>query len=94
MHVPCAFLRVNPMSSTLYFVALPFSRTEDGLIPGQAQECQSGYAAMALARSMSRAKGNVGAIAFQRAGDPNVGEFGDAEILLKAGETPDDLSEL
>lgn len=82
------------MTSSVYFVALPFSRTEDGLIPGQAQECQSANAAAALARAMARTKGNVGAIAFQRSGDPNIGEFGDAEILVRAGETPEDLSEL
>jgi hypothetical protein len=81
------------MASTVYFVALPFSRTEDGLIPGQAQECQSANAAAALARTMARSKGNVGAIAFKRAGDPNIGEFGDAEIVLRVGETPEDLSE-
>ncbi|ARP98253.1 hypothetical protein [Pseudorhodoplanes sinuspersici] len=80
------------MASTVYFVAIPFSRTEDDLVPGQAQECQSANAVAALARAMARINGNVGAVAFKRAGDPSIGEFGDAEILLKAGETPEDLS--
>jgi hypothetical protein len=37
---------------------------------------------------------NVGAVAFTRAGDPNVGEFSDAVVLKKFGDVPNDLSEL
>ena len=81
-------------TTTTYFVALPFSASEDGPVPGQAQECQSANAAIALARAMARVKGNLGAVAFKRDGDPNIGEFADAEILVKVGETPDDLDEL
>ncbi|MEW9310638.1 hypothetical protein [Labrys neptuniae] len=33
----------------------------------------------------------VGAIAFSRSGDPDIGYFDDAEILGRYGETPDDL---
>ena len=35
-----------------------------------------------------------GAVAFKRAGDPNVGEFSDAVVLKKFGDVPEDLSEL
>jgi hypothetical protein len=34
------------------------------------------------------------AVAFKRAGDPNVGEFSDAVVLKKFGDVPEDLSEL
>ena len=64
-----------------YYVALPFIRTEDGTAPGEAQECQSEGAA-------------TGAVAFKRAGDPNVGEFSDAVVLKKFGDVPEDLSAL
>ena len=37
---------------------------------------------------------NAGAVAFKRAGDPNVGEFSDAVVLKKFGDVPGDLSEL
>jgi len=37
---------------------------------------------------------NAGAVAFKRAGDPNVGEFSDAVVLKKFGDVPNDLSEL
>jgi hypothetical protein len=40
---------------------------------------------------MSRHEPNVGAIAFSRTGDPNVGEFEDAVILKAFGEVPDDF---
>jgi hypothetical protein len=37
---------------------------------------------------------NAGAVAFKRAGDPNVGEFSDAVVLKKFGDVPEDLSAL
>ncbi len=77
-----------------YYVALPFVRTEDGSAPGAAQECQSEAAAIRRAEGMSREPVNVGAVAFKRAGDPNVGEFSDAVVLKRFGEVPEDLSEL
>ena len=46
-----------------YYVALPFIRSEDGIAPGEAQECQSEGAAIRRAEGMSRNPANVGAIA-------------------------------
>jgi hypothetical protein len=77
-----------------YYVALPFIRTEDGTAPGEAQECQSETAAIRRAEAMSRDPANAGAVAFKRAGNPNVGEFSDAVVLKKFGDVPEDLSEL
>jgi hypothetical protein len=77
-----------------YYVALPFIRTDDGTAPGEAQECQSEAAAIRRAEGMSRDPANAGAVAFKRAGDPNVGEFSDAVVLKKFGDVPEDLSEL
>ena len=77
-----------------YYVALPFIRTEDGTAPGEAQECQSEAAAIRRAEGMSRDPANAGAVAFKRAGDPNVGEFSDAVVLKKFGDVPEDLSAL
>jgi hypothetical protein len=42
----------------------------------------------------SRDPANAGAVAFKRAGDPNVGEFSDAVVLKKFGDVSEDLSEL
>ncbi len=72
----------------------PFIRTDDGTAPGEAQECQSESAAIRRAEGMSRDPANAGAVAFKRAGDPNVGEFSDAVVREKFGDVPEDLSEL
>jgi len=45
-------------------------------------------------RSLSRKPGHVGAVAFSRTGDPAIGEFGDAKVIRKFGEVPEDLSDL
>jgi hypothetical protein len=77
-----------------YYVALPLIRTEDGTAPGETQECPSEGAAIRRTERMSQDAAYAGAVAFRRAGDPNVGEFSDAFVLKKFGDVPDDLSEL
>jgi hypothetical protein len=78
-----------------YHVALPFIRAEDGTIaPGEAIECRNARAAILRAEILSRIQGNVGAIAFSRTGDPDVGKFEDAVVLKKFGEVPSDLTML
>jgi hypothetical protein len=81
-------------TAVTYYVALPFIRTDDGTAPGEAQECQSEASAIRRAEGMSRDPANAGAVAFKRAGDPNVGEFSDAVVLKKFGDVPEDLSAL
>ena len=51
-------------------------------------------AAIGRAEGMSRDPAYAGAVAFKRAGDPNVGEFSDAVVLKKFGDVPEDLSGL
>jgi hypothetical protein len=80
--------------SVTYYVALPFTRTEDGTAPGAAQECPSEGAAIRRAEGLSRDPANAGAVAFKRTGDPNIGEFSDAVVLKRFGDVPKDLSEL
>jgi hypothetical protein len=43
---------------------------------------------------MARTTPNVGALAFKRTGDPNVGQFNDATLLRSFGEVPGNLDEL
>jgi hypothetical protein len=80
------------MADVTYYVALPFTAADDGAAPGEASECQSASAAVRRAEVLSRAPGNIGAIAFSRTGDPSVGEFSDAVVLKTFGEVPNDLS--
>jgi hypothetical protein len=77
-----------------YFVALPFIRTEDGAVPGQAQEMPSEFAAVRRAELMSRDPANAGALAFKRSGDPALGVFDEATILRTFGDVPPNLDEL
>ena len=50
--------------------------------------------ALRRAEMLSRNPGSIGAIAFSRTGDPMIGEFGDAHLLRKFGNVPDDLGGL
>lgn len=77
-----------------YYVALPFVMADDGLALGEAVECLSANAAVMRAEALSRKPGCAGAVAFSRTGDPSSGDFGDANIIRKFGEVPDDLSTL
>jgi hypothetical protein len=79
-------------TTMIYYVAIPFTPAEGGgWAPGQAMECPSASAAIRRAETMSRHEGNVGAVAFSRNGDPNLGEFDDAVILKSFGDVPDDF---
>jgi hypothetical protein len=82
------------MANVTYFVALPFVHAEDAPAPGQAEECPSAANAIRRAEGMARDPKNAGAVAFQRTGDPSLGDFTDAIVLQRFGSVPDDLSEL
>ena len=83
------------MADVTYYVALPFLQDDSGSpVAGTGEECQSSSGAMRRAEIMSKAAGSIGAVAFSRTGDPMMGEFGDAQLLRKFGNVPDDLSAL
>jgi hypothetical protein len=82
------------MSEVTYYVALPFVPSDDGIAAGEATECFSANAAVMRAEALSRKPGHVGALAFSRTGDPSSGDFGDAKVIWKFGEVPEDLSTL
>ncbi len=82
------------MANITYFVALPFVAGDDGPQPGEAVECRSAAEAKSRAASMARDPKHVGALAFERSGDPNEGEFEDAKVLATFGDAPSDLSGL
>jgi hypothetical protein len=83
------------MGDLTYYVAMPFLQDDNGSpVAGPAEECQSSSSALRRAELLSKAAGSIGAIAFSRTGDPMVGEFGDAKLLRKFGDVPDDLSGL
>lgn len=79
------------MASVTYYVVLPFIHDDDGqLVAEQAVEAPSEHSAMSRARAIVGRK--IGTVAFSRTGDPALGDFDDAVILGRYGETPDDLT--
>jgi hypothetical protein len=79
-------------SVMIFYVALPFIPVEEGgLAPGQPLECPNASAAIYRAEAMARNERYAGAVAFSRRGDPDVGEYEDAEVLRTFGEVPDDF---
>jgi hypothetical protein len=83
------------MADVTYYVALPFVQDDSGSpVAGAAEECQSSSTALRRAELLARTPGSLGAVAFSRTGDPMIGEFGDAQLLRKFGNVPDDLSGL
>jgi hypothetical protein len=80
------------MADLTYYVAMPFLQDDTGSpVAGAAEECQSSSSALRRAEILSKAPGSIGAVAFSRTGDPMMGEFGDARLLKKFGNVPDDL---
>jgi hypothetical protein len=75
----------------VYYVALPFARTDGGFAPCEAVECPHAAAAVRRAEAMSHRDGISGAIAFYRRGNPDLGEFEEAEILKTFGDVPEDF---
>ena len=70
------------MADVTYYVALPFLQDEAGSpVAGAAEECQTSSGALRRAEVLSKAAGSIGAV-------------GDARLLKKFGNVPDDLSGL
>jgi hypothetical protein len=78
-----------------YYVALPFVLTDDGVAAGEAVECLSANSPILRAGGASRAGRAMSAQSRSAAArNPATGEFGDAKLIRKFGEVPDDLSAL
>jgi hypothetical protein len=76
------------MDNVIYFVALPFRRSEDdgSIVAGEPVEARSRDQALRLAGTLAATEGNCEAIAFSRKGDPALGDFEDAVIITTVGE--------
>jgi hypothetical protein len=75
------------LAAVTYFVALAFTRSEDGdIVACDPKEAQSADQAIRIAKSLATMEAHCGAIAFSRTGDPMIGEFDDAVVLKTVGE--------
>jgi hypothetical protein len=81
------------MANVTYFVMVPFKDAEGELVAEQGVQCPSEGSAKAQARS-AVARGTVGAIAFKRSGDPNIGEYSEAVLICSEGNLPDGVMEM
>jgi len=80
------------MTSVTYYVALAFTRSEDGdIVACEPKEARSSSQAIRMADTLATTDGNCGAIAFSRTGDPAMGDFADAVILKTVGEVDSGL---
>ncbi|EKS34479.1 hypothetical protein [Afipia broomeae] len=75
-------------------MALPVVLADDGVAAGEAVEYLSANTAVMRAEALWRKPGCAGAVAASRTGDPATGDLGDAKLIRKFGDLPDDLSEL
>ncbi len=81
------------MARVTYYVVQPFIRSAEGdLIPVEAMEAPTSNAAKHRAAAIASTGEHVGAIAFARTGDPQFGDFDDAVILGRYGDTPEDIA--
>ncbi len=81
------------MGTLTYFVVLPLVRSEGGgLVAEAGSTAPSAPAALWRAQMIARQK--AGVLAFSRTGNPDLGEFEDAVILGRFGDTPVDLASL
>ncbi len=79
------------MARQTYYVVIPFICGEDGeLVPGDPVEARDSDAARRMAMRLAGGPQSVGAIAFSRAADPDIGVYDDALIIGQAGSVPSD----
>ncbi|MCA3572989.1 MAG: hypothetical protein IOC86_03670 [Aestuariivirga sp.] len=81
------------MANVTFFVMIPFKKMKGAISAQAGVQCQSERSAMSQARN-AVTKGAIGAIAFKRSGDPGLGEYGEAVLICKEGELPDDVMEM
>lgn len=78
------------MAKITYFVVLAFEGSEKGrLIPCEPIAPQTAGAARRIAERLSHQK--AGVVAFSRTGDPDLGDWAEAEVLAVYGEVPEEL---
>ena len=84
----------SAIAGITYFVALPFDVADGSVVVGEPIECLSPAAAIERAQGLWKVLGHTGAVAFSRTGEPATGDFGDATVLRRFGNVPDDFSAL
>jgi hypothetical protein len=79
--------RLTMPSHTLHIVQA-FEEQDGGVVSVRPKVCPSAGSARALAARL--ALNHVGVIAWSRTGDPDLGEWGPPEVLVRTGTIPDE----
>jgi hypothetical protein len=77
------------MPSHTLHVVQAFELRDGGVVPLQPKPCPSAASARALAGRLAQT--NVGVIAWSRTGDPDLGDWGPPEVLVRTGVIPDEF---
>jgi hypothetical protein len=78
------------MTQRTYHVALAFDADSDGELHA-IDAAQTPTPHLAISRAKRLATRAKGAVAFSRTGDPDLGEYSDATVLMAIGELPADV---
>jgi hypothetical protein len=62
---------------------------DGGIVPVEPKACPSAGSALALAARLAQT--HVGVIAWSRTGDPDLGDWGPPEVLVRTGVIPDEF---
>ena len=82
-------IRGNAVGEIIQFIALPFDRTDEGLMAGEPTKCASPASAIERAKAMWKVFAHSGAVALVRTGYPET----QTTVLRTFGNVPDDLRE-
>jgi hypothetical protein len=77
------------MSSHTLYVVEAFEEREGGVVPTEPKVCPSEASARELAGRLALT--HAGVIAWSRTGDPDLGDWGPPEVLVRTGVIPDEF---
>jgi hypothetical protein len=77
------------MPSHTLHVVQAFEQRDGGIVPVEPKACPSAASARALAGRLAQT--HVGVIAWSRTGDPELGDWGPPEVLVRTGVIPDEF---
>ena len=70
-------------------VVQAFEQRDGGIVPLEPKACPSAASARGLANQLAGAR--AGVIAWSRTGDPDLGDWGPPEVLVRTGVIPDEF---
>ena len=85
----CLALEMTAMPSQTLHVVQAFEERDGGIVPVEPKACPSAASARALAARLAQT--HVGVIAWSRTGNPDLGDWGPPDVLVRTGVIPDEF---